>query len=141
MSFSKVLKGAEIKVYIADKLFPEIQQISYTIDYGEQEIYGIDSAHPQEIRTTKVSVQGSVSGVRVKFSGGLQGHAARTKIHEILHGPYVPLRIVDRQTDTPIFYLPHMKIATESLSMQSKRTVVFSFTFKGIIPYNELDLA
>ena len=140
MSFSTVYKGAEVKIYICDKLFPEIQQVQYTIDYGESEEYGIDSQYPQEIAPDRVSVSGTVSGVRVKLSGGLQGHAARTRIHEILHAPYTPFRVEDRQTGETFFWLPQMKVVSESISMQAKSVVTFSFTFKGIIPYNEMEL-
>ena len=49
MAAPKIIKGAECKIYIAGKLFAELQSINYTIDYGETEIYGIDSQYAQEI--------------------------------------------------------------------------------------------
>jgi len=90
MAFSRVLKSAEIKVFISGKLFSEIQGLTYTIDYGEHEIYGIDSQFAQEIAPTRLSVSGTMNGVRVKLTGGLQGHAARVKINELLHA-HTPL--------------------------------------------------
>lgn len=140
MSQSVVLKGAECKLYIGGKLYPEAQSISYTIDYSEMEIYGIDSLFPQEIATTRISVQGSISGVRVKLSGGLQGKDALTKINQKLFAPYVSIEIRDRQTDTKLIFIPQCKINSESLQVAAKGTVKLNFSFKGIIAYNPLDM-
>lgn len=140
MSQSVVLKGSEIKVYISGKIYPEAKSISYTIDYGEDAIYGIDSPYPQEIATTRISVQGSISGVRVKYSGGLQAHEARAKINQILYASYTSLRIKDRYSDVDILWLPQMKVTSETFQVQAKGIATLSFTFKGIIPYNEIDL-
>ena len=140
MSQSVTLKGAEIKLYISGKLYQEVQNIQYTIDYGEQEIYGIDSQFPQEIAPTRLSVQGTVSGIRVKLSGGLQGHEARTKINQILYAPYTSLRIKDRHSDIDLLWIPQMKVTNETVQIPAKGIVRLNFTFKGIIPYNPLDL-
>lgn len=141
MARSISLKGAEVKLYISGKLYPEVRQLSYTIDYGEREIYGIDSPYPQEIATTRTSVQGSVSGVRIKYSGGLQGKGARPKINEILQGSYVAIRVQDRFTQQDILFLPQAKIVNESVNVTAKGMASLSFTFKGIVPYGEIDIA
>lgn len=140
MSNSVVLTGANCKFFIGGKLFPEVQQISYTIDYGEVEIYGIDSIFAQEIGTTRVSVQGTVTGIRLKLSGGLQGKDAVTKINQRIFAPYVSIEVRDRQSDTKLFFCPQCKIVTENSQIGAKGVVKVSFTFKGIIPYNPLDL-
>lgn len=140
MSQSVVLKGAEVKCYVSGKLYAEVQGIQYTIDYGETEIYGIDSQFPQEIAPGRISVQGSVSGLVIKNLGGLQAYDLRTKISEVLHGPYTSLRLKDRHSDKDLFWLPQMKVINEQVSIQAKGVVKVSFQFKGIIPYNPLDL-
>lgn len=140
MAQTVVLKGAECKLFISGKVYPEVQSITFTIDYGETEIYGIDSQYPQEIAPTRVSVQGQVNGIRVKLSGGLQGKNARSKINEILHAPYTSLRIKDRQSDLDLLWLPQMKIVNESMTIQARGVVKMNFTFKGIIPYLPIDL-
>lgn len=137
---SVVLKGAEVKTYVGGKLYAEVQSIQYTIDYGEQEIFGIDSQFAQEIAPGRVQVQGSVTGLVIKNLGGLQAYDLRTKISEILYGPYISLRIKDRHSDSDLFWLPQMKVVSEQMSIQAKGVVKVSFTFKGIIPYNPLDL-
>lgn len=141
MARSIVLKGAEVKLYIGGQLYPEVQNLSWTIDYGEQEIYGIDSPYPQEIRTTRTSVQGQISGVRVKSSGGTQGAGARPKINEILNGPYVAIRVQDKFSQQDMLFLPQAKIINENVTINAKGVVKLSFSFKGIVPYGEIDLA
>jgi len=141
MARSIILKGAECKLYIGGKLYSEVRSLNYTIDYGEQEIYGIDSPYPQEIATTRTSVQGSIAGVRVKYSGGTQGAGARPKINEILNGAYVSIRVQDRFTGQDILFVPQAKVTNESISIAAKGIVNLSFGFKGIIPYGETELA
>ena len=140
MSQSVSLKGSGIKLYISGKLYPEVQSLTYTIDYGETEIYGIDSQFAQEIAPTRVSVQGSVSGIRVKLTGGLQGYEIRSKIAQILQAPYTSLRIKDRASDIDILWLPQMKVTSENIQIPAKGVVKLNFNFKGIIPYNEIDV-
>lgn len=140
MAFSHVIKGAEVKVYISGKLYESAQSVQYTIDYGEQEIYGIDSPYPQEIAHTRMQVQGSVSGIRIKLTGGLQGYNARPLINQILYNPYISFELRDRQTDTKLLWVPQIKVTSENFSVSAKGVVKINFSFKGIIPYNELDL-
>ena len=140
MAQSVILKGSEIKVFISGKLYKEVQSLSYTIDYGEQEIFGIDSQYAQEIAPSRVTVQGQISGVRVKTSGGLQGKSARPRITEILYAPYTSLRIQDRHSNLTLLWLPQMKVASETFSVEAKGVVKVSFSFKGSIPYQPIDL-
>ena len=141
MSQSVVLTGANVKMYVGGKLYSEVQSIQYTIDYGEIEIYGIDSPYPQAIEPGRVSVQGSVQGLVIKNVGGLQAYELRSRINEILYAPYISLRLKDRHSDADIFWLPQMKVISEQTSVVSKGTVKVSFQFKGIIPYNPIDMA
>lgn len=140
MSQSVVLSGAQCKLFIGGKLYPEVQQISYTIDYGETETYGIDSIYPQEVATSRMSVQGSVTGVRLKLSGGLQGKDIITKINQRLFAPYVSFEVRDRQSETKIIFIPQCKITSENVQIMAKGVVKLNFNFKGIIPYQPLDM-
>ena len=140
MSQAIVLRGVDCRLYISGNEYPEVQSINFTVDYGEQEIYGIDSPYPQEIAVTRISVQGQVSGVSVKLKGGLQGHDIRTTIDKILHHPYTSLRIKDRHSDKDIFWLPQMKVTNETFSVNAKGVATVTFNFKGIIPYFPLDM-
>lgn len=93
---SRVVSGSLVKIFINGTPYNEAQQIQYSIDYGATEIFGIDSPYPQEITPTKATVRGSVSGIRLKLSGGLEGYSAVFRKEDILSTPYISLRIQDR---------------------------------------------
>lgn len=140
MAQSTVLTGAQCKLYISGNVYPA-DAIQYSIDYGESEIYGIDSVFPQEIATTRISVQGNVSGFRIQLSGGLQGKDIRSKINQVLHAPYLTMRIEDRKNKVDILFVQEMKVTSESVSIPSKGVVKLTFAFKGTVPFNVLDRA
>jgi len=138
MSQIQTLTGAQCKVYIGGTLYPA-DSIQYTLDYGEQEIYGIDSVYPQEIATSRVSVQGSISGFKLHGDGGLQGGNIRPLIKDILKAPYLSLRIQNRKTKVDILFVPNIKVTREQVTINAKNTVKVNFNFKGIVPFNVLD--
>jgi len=137
----QTISGANIKLFLGGVLYPEAQSISYNIDYGEDSIYGVDSGFAQEIRQTRVSVKGSVSGIRLKASGGIQSRNARTLIKESLQAPYVSIQIKDRSGDEIILFVPQAKITNESFSVSAKGIVSISFNFSGIIPQGSNDIS
>lgn len=138
---TSVIRGADVKLYIGGKLYPEVQSISYTIEYMENEIYGIDSIYPQEIKTDRIAVRGTVQGIRIKLTGGLQAYNIRPRLVDILGSPYVSLEVKDRHTDVRLFFLPQMKVTSETNSVASKGVMRVSFKFKGIVPYGEMDFS
>lgn len=134
-----ILTGAHIKLYINNILYKTVQAINLTIDYGETEIYGIDSPYPQEIATTRISVRGSVQGLRVKSSGGLQGANMRPLFQDVVGNPYISIRIQDRQSGEDIVFIPQCKVSRESHSAATKSTYKMNFEFVGMIPLMALD--
>jgi hypothetical protein len=139
MSTQKVISGAHLKTYINGKVYNEIQSLSYVIDYGEEPIYGIDSVFPQEIKITRISFQGSVSGVRVANSNGLQGQSLRPGIRDSFFAPYISIRITDRRTGEDVMWVPHAKITNERLEVSAKGVAKVSFSFTGLQPQQPLD--
>lgn len=134
-----VLVGAHIKLYINNKVYKEVQSISLNIDYGEQEIYGIDVNYPQEIASTRISVKGSVAGLRIKQSGGLQAKNIRPLFQDSAASPYISIRITDRSTGEDILFIPNAKVSRENHSIVNKATYKLSFDFTGQIPLMALD--
>ena len=110
------ITGADVKVYINNKVYPYIKSISVKIDYGEQPIKGIDSAFAQEIASTGVTITGSVTGMRVKLSGGLQAMNMRplNLAADIAANPYISIRIQDRSTSEDILFIPNAKVSSEA---------------------------
>jgi len=133
------LTGAHIKLYINNQVYKVVQSITLTVDYGEQEIYGIDAAHAQEIAPTRLSIRGSVQGLRVKNSGGLQAQNMRPLFIDLLASPYISIRIQDRSTSEDILYIPQAKVSQETHTMATKATYKMNFNFVGQVPLFALD--
>jgi hypothetical protein len=136
---SVVLSGALVRIYINNRVYNEAQAVSYTIDYGEVEVYGIDSPFPQEIHSTRAMVAGSISGLRLRNSGGIQPFKARPKITDVIKAEYISLRIQDRSTGEDILFIPNAKVSKQSLQVQAKGIVRLSFDFKGLIGFEPMD--
>lgn len=133
------LAGPHIKVYINNKVYPYIKSISLNVDYGEVENYGIDAEYAQEIAPTRISVRGSVQGLRVKMSGGLQAMNMRPLFTDIAAGPYISIRISDRTTQEDILFIPNAKITKEAHVISVKQTYQLNFDFVGQVPLFALD--
>lgn len=134
-----LLSGANIVIWINNKMYKVVQSVSFNVDYGEAAIYGIDSEYAQEIAPTKVTVSGSVQGLRLKQSGGLQGSNMRGLFNEIAASPYISIRIADRQSGEDIVFIPQAKVTRESHTMAMKSTYKLNFDFVGIVPLFALD--
>jgi len=141
MAQSVVLTGANIKLYINNKVYKEVQSISFSVDYGEAEIYGIDSPWAQEIAPTKMTVRGSVNGLRLKLSGGLQGNNMRPLFTDFAASPYISIRIQDRYSGEDILFIQRAKVTREAHSIAMKSTYKLNFDFIGQVPYFALDRA
>lgn len=134
-----VMTGAQIKLYLNNKFYKQVQAVSLVIDYGETERYGIDSPWPQEIAGTKVSVRGSVTGLRIKLSGGLQGSNLRPLFSDMAASPYISIRIQDRSTGEDIVFIPKAKVTKENHTVPAKGSYKLNFDFAGVIPLMALD--
>lgn len=140
MGIPIVLTGAQIKLYINNKLYKEVQSISLDVDYGEDGIYGIDSPYAQEIaQTGKVVVRGNVAGIRVKYSGGLQAMNIRPLFTDLAASSYISIRIQDRSNGEDILFIPNAKTSRERHSAVIKQSYKLSFDFIGQIPLFALD--
>ena len=137
---SKQVSGATVRVWLNGNIFPEISSISWNISYGEEEIIGIDSGFPQEIASNRILVSGSISGMRLKFSGGLQAKNAIAPIIDILKSPYISIRIEDRSTGETLLSVPEAKVIDQSAQTAAKGILSYSFRFKGMVPYETNDI-
>lgn len=138
MAKSIVLTGAHIKLFINNTLYKEVQSITLNVSYNESPIFGIDALYPQEIASVKVDVNGSVNGLRVKNSGGLQGKNMRPLFLDLAAAPYISIRVQDRESQEDIIFIPNAKVNSENHTIV-KGTYKLNFTFTGQIPLWALD--
>lgn len=139
MSVPLVITGASIEIFWNNTQYKEVADISFTVDYGEEEIYGIDSPYPQEISGGKISITGTVKSFRLKQSGGLQGKNLRPLYTDVSAAPYVGLRVSHRSTGEDIIFIPQCKITSESHTIPAKGVYMINFSFKGMVPMFALD--
>lgn len=139
MAKAMILTGACIKLYVNNKLYKEVQDVSYTLDYDENSIRGIDCAFPQEIAPGRASVVGSIRGLRLKNSGGIQAYDIRPIISDILASPYISIRIQDRATKEDLLFIPNAKVKRQAVSAAARGTLKLSFDFEGLVGFEPLD--
>ena len=138
MAQTVTLTGAQCKIILAGTVYPA-DSIVWTEDYGEQEIYGIDSVHPQEIAVTRIAYQGTITGFRTQQDGDLQAKDIRPKIIDTLNAPYISLRVQDRKNNEDLLYAPQIKITNKNTTISAKGVVKTTFSFKAVVMYNPLD--
>jgi hypothetical protein len=133
------LTGAHIKLFINNVAYTSAQSVTFGIDYGIQSQYGIDSPYPQELAPGKITVNGSIQGIRIKNSGGLQSKSIRPLFYNAAASNYISIRIQDRQSGEDIFYCEKCMVTKESHAAVVKTTYRLSFDFVGIIPLMSVD--
>lgn len=138
-SLPVVLTGAQIELWINNKQYKEVESLTFNVSYGEEATYGIDSPYPQEISVTRIEVAGSVSGLRLKLSGGLQAKSMRSLFTDVMSSPYISIRVTDRATQEDILLIPQAKITREAHTVPNRGTYKLNFDFRGLVPFFALD--
>jgi hypothetical protein len=136
---SIILASPNIRVYINGKVYKEMQSITFSVDYGEEEIRGIDSPYAQEIALTKVTIRGTIRGLRIKNSGGIQAKNMRPTFSDMAASPYISIRVNDLTSGEDILLLQQAKITRESHTVETKRTYKLDCDFVAQIPLFALD--
>lgn len=139
---SIILSGALVRLYVNNQIYKVAQDVRLELDTGEYAIYGINSPYPQELAGGgQVAIRGSVRGLRVQQSGGLQGQNLRPLFSDLAASNYVSLRLEDRSTGETIWSVPKAKITKVSDAAMIKATYKVSFDFVGQVLFWPLDLA
>jgi hypothetical protein len=141
MSVPVVIVGAKINLYINNALYKETDSVSFSIETEINEITGIDSIYNQELAPNKVKVSGSVRGMRLRLSGGLQGKNIKPLFTDVAQSPYISILIEDRQTQENIFFCANAMVTRESHSIPAKGIYRLDFDFVGMVPLMALDRA
>ena len=139
---SLIVAGAQVRLYLNNRVYSVAQSVSLDEDTGEYAIFGINSPNPQEIAGGgQINVRGSIKGVRIKNSGGIQGVNGRPLFSDVAASSYVSLRLEDRSTGETIWSIPKAKITKINESVAIKGTYKVNLEFIGQILYWPLDLS
>jgi hypothetical protein len=133
------LVGSHVRIYINNVVYNAAQSVQFSIDYGIQQQFGIDSPYAQELVPGKINVMGSITGIRMKNSGGLQSKSIRPLFTDAAAANYISIRIQDRQSGEDIFFCQQCLVTKESHTAPSKGIYRLSFDFVGTVPLMAVD--
>lgn len=139
MAVPVTITGPHIVLYVNNTQYKEVESITFTVDYGEYEIDGIDSPYAQEIAGGKIRVNGTVNSLRLKLSNGLQAKTMRPLFSDQSAAPYISFRVSDRATSEDIIFIPQCKVSNERHTVASKGVYRITFDFVGVVPFWALD--
>jgi hypothetical protein len=132
--------GAGVKLLINGIVVGFATGISFTRGINTKEIYGIDSPLPQEIIATTYSVRGTLTGLRVRDSGGLDGYGIMdiSDLSRYFNFKYSTIEVVDRATSKTIYTIQKCVFDQDSWNIQARAPITFSANFKGVFVTNEV---
>lgn len=137
MARQKILRSADLQVYINGQLFAICTGFRFSEDFGRHDIYGIDQDNPFELAPGQSSVSGGIDCVRLRRDGGIEGYGVAAPQSVRLLEKYFSLAVVDRSTDTIIFVVDDAAVTNQTWQVTAKGELTGSFMFKGITWSNE----
>lgn len=99
----------------------------------------VDSPYAAEIMPTNFTVNGTLTGIRLRDNGGLDGSKIMdlSKIQSIFYQQYTSLVVVDRVTNKNIYTFSKVMFDSDSWTISAKNVITFSASFKAVFITNE----
>ena len=112
---------------------------SYTRTQNTKVQMGIDSPFAAEIHPTTYLVTGTLTGIRLRGSGGLDGKGIMdiSTPEKVFSQQYVLIEIVDRLSNENICTFKNVMFDSDSWSFAAKSLVSFNANFKAFFVTNE----
>ena len=132
--------GSGIKVLINGNLCAFATGINFTRSTNTKAVYEIDNPFAREIMTTTYSVSGSLTGLRVRGSGGLDGAGIMnaSTASSFFTQKYCVIEIVDILSKVTLYTINQVVFDQDSWNIQNRQMLTFSANFKGIFMRNEV---
>jgi len=132
--------GAGLRISINGIIVGFATGLNFSRSIGTKEIYVIDNPLPQEIMPTTYSVRGTMTGLRIRDSGGLDGYGIMdiSTIQKYFDFKYATIEVVNRLSNKTIYTFQKVVFDTDSWNITARAPVTFSASFKGIFVTNEL---
>lgn len=131
--------GPGIRLVINGSVIGFATGINFVRSTNSQERYAIDSPVPQEIVLTTYSVRGTLTGLRIRGSGGLDGTGIMdvSDISRYFNFKYGTIEAVDRLSNKTIYTIQKVVFDSDNWNIQSRAPITFSAQFKGIFVNSE----
>lgn len=139
MAQPRVLRGADLQVYINGNLFGTCTGLRWQSGKGNHAIHGIDQTEPFEIAPGQTYIRGSLESVRLRRDGGFEGRGIIAPQRLTLLEKYFSLAVVDRSTDTVLMVVDLVSADNQNWQVAPKQELMGSFTFEGIGYTSEAD--
>lgn len=132
MAQVKVIRGADLQVYINGILFGVCTSIRWQSGKGNHAIHCIDQMDPFEIAPGQSYIRGTIEAIRLRRDGGFEGRGIIAPQRMTMLEKYFAMAVVDRSTDTVIMAIDRTSADNQSWSVAAKQELVGNFGFEGI---------
>jgi len=131
--------GAGVVLKINGALAGFATGMTFTRTLSTKVINEIDSPFAAEIMPTTYIVQGTLSGLRVRGSGGLDGYGIMNVSTPInfFSQQYCIIEVVDISSKTTIYTFQKVVFDQDSWNVQSRSLFTFSANFRAVFVQNE----
>jgi hypothetical protein len=139
VSAQSILTGAGILLQANGNTVGFATGIQFTRSQNTKVIMEVDSPYAAEIMPTSFTVSGTLSGIRLRNTGGLDGPGIMdlSKVQSIFYQQYTSLIVVDRVTNKNIYTFSKVMFDSDSWTITSKNVITFSANFKAVFITNE----
>jgi hypothetical protein len=139
ISAQNVLTGAGIILQANGNVVGFATGIQFTRSQNTKVIMEVDSPYAAEIMPTSFTVAGTLTGIRLRDSGGLDGSKIMdlSKVQSIFYQQYTSLVVVDRVTNKNIYTFSKVMFDSDSWTISAKNVITFSASFKAVFITNE----
>lgn len=133
------LTSANLKVAINNVTIGFVTSFDYSIEYGKDDLRGIDVPFPQEIAPGSQTLRGTIQCVRLRSSGALENFGITANQAPTTTGvvtdqqieKYISLAITERDTGRIVFRCDKATVTTQRWQLSSRGFVTGSFDFEG----------
>jgi hypothetical protein len=133
--------GAGVVIKINGKVIGFATSLNFTRSQNLKTIYEVDNPMAVEIMPTTYSVSGSLTGFRLRDSGGLDGTTIQamdlSTINSFFYQKYVVIEVVDRITSKTIYTFRSVLFDQDSWNITNKNIITFNANFRAIFVSNE----
>lgn len=135
------LTGANLKLTINNVTIGFVTSFDYSIDYGKQDLRGIDVPFPQEIAPGSQTLRGSIQCLRLRASGALENFGVVANQAPTVPGvvsdqiveKYISLAISERDTGRVVFRCDKATVTSQRWQLASRGIVTGTFDFEGFL--------
>jgi hypothetical protein len=131
------IAGAATILYLNNVKAGFVTGFDFRATNNRRAVGELDSITPAELIPGNTAVNGTVTCMRIRLDGGLEGRGIAPSERNLLLEKYISILLVDRLTDSVIFRCDNAAVVDQNWSIRSKGLLEGSFSFIGISWLNE----